>query len=137
MRCRAQHTVYAGAYMVLLAYLSLVPRFPRPVDAVLSPLAPRFLHFSAYLFLAVLLVRTLHGRVTHAFLLGGVGALLCGIALETAQRVVPQRTFCMTDMLLNSAGSLAGTLLYAIFCHWRAERVGRCERSNTGQSQTD
>jgi glycopeptide antibiotics resistance protein len=105
--------------VVLIIVLSVTPGRNEPGDtgfvwliAVTPKLLQKIMHFAVYASLALLWSWSLDSvdpkwlRIAAAFVL----AVGLGIALEWAQTMVPGRFGTLTDVLLNSAGALAGAL---------------------------
>lgn len=100
--------------------LSIAPGSAQPGDTVFSWLVAltatpvqKALHFVIYAALAVLLMWTLDaiGSRTVRALLSATLAVALGAVLEWYQLSVPGRFGSFTDVLLNSAGAMAGLLL--------------------------
>jgi VanZ family protein len=108
------------AFVALTVMQSIAPGSARPGDTVFSWLVAltatpvqKALHFVIYAALAVLLMWTLDaiGSRTVRALLSATLAVALGAALEWYQLSVPGRFGSFTDVLLNSAGAMAGLLL--------------------------
>lgn len=108
------------ALIAAIVVLSVTPGDARPEDnafnwlVVTTPVpVQKLMHFVVYAGLAAIWAWTLEGvgsrwmRVGIAFAL----SVALGIALEWYQTRVPGRFGALTDVLLNTAGALAGLLL--------------------------
>ncbi|HMJ49456.1 MAG TPA: VanZ family protein [Burkholderiales bacterium] len=115
----------ALAYVVLIVYASLIPfsgwRSPGlEIGSFLFVPWSRhirrfdlFINFLAYVPLGLLLVLTLHSRMSTKSAL--VASVLCGFALslvmETVQMFLPTRTSSALDVLCNGLGGLTGAFI--------------------------
>ena len=108
------------AFVSLIVTLSIAPGRAQPGDTIFSWLvvftaAPvqKALHFVIYAALVVLWMWTLDtiGSLTLRALLSVMLAIGLGAILEWYQLSVPGRFGSLTDVLLNSAGAIAGLLL--------------------------
>jgi glycopeptide antibiotics resistance protein len=108
------------AFVALTVMLSIAFGSAQPGDTVFSWLVAltatpvqKALHFVIYAALAVLLMWTLDaiGSRTVRALLSATLAVALGAVLEWYQLSVPGRFGSFTDVLLNSAGAMAGLLL--------------------------
>ena len=108
------------AFVSLIVTLSIAPGRAQPGDTIFSWLvvftaAPvqKALHFVIYAALVVLWMWTLDtiGSLTLRALLSVMLAIGLGAILEWYQLSVPGRFGSFTDVLLNSAGAIAGLLL--------------------------
>ncbi len=99
-------------YMGLVAYLSLAPRFPTPVESAMAGLGSQLLHGGAYFGLVFVLGCALRGGLARRVLIATALSLLYGLALEVAQLGVPSRTFSGIDLLYNMAGATLGAIAY-------------------------
>lgn len=108
------------AYVAMIIALSIAPGHAQPDDTIFSWLviftaAPvqKALHFVIYAALVVLWMWTLDtiGPRSLRALLSVMLAIGLGAILEWYQLSVPGRFGSITDVLLNSAGAIAGLLL--------------------------
>lgn len=108
------------AFVAIIIALSIAPGRAQPGDTVFSWLvvntaAPvqKALHVAIYAALVVLWMWTLDAIGSRAFraLLSVTLAIILGAVLEWCQLSVPGRFGSFTDVLLNSAGAVAGLLL--------------------------
>lgn len=102
----------ALAWMGFLAYLSLGRTYPPPIEGALAETGTTVLHFGGYAVLAGVLAWALHGRGRPLIAAPGL-AFAYGAILEALQLVFPGRTAEWTDLGINLAGALTGTLLLA------------------------
>lgn len=100
------------AWMGFLAYLSLGRSYPPPIEGALAATGTTVLHFGGYAVLAGVLAWALRGRARPLIAAPGL-AFAYGAVLEALQVVVPGRTAEWTDLGINLAGALTGTLLLA------------------------
>ncbi len=106
----------AGAYILLLAVVSLLPSGTGVLggwDTTISPGLQNLLHIPAYAVLVILVVLALRpsfktGLTGMAWV--SLGCCVFGVVLEFAQAVIPGRTGSLTDVLLNAAGVVIGCL---------------------------
>lgn len=112
------------AFAALLVVLSVTPGSPEAGDGafhwlVVNTATPlqKALHLVAYGALAILLAWSLGGRTRRPVRLGIalVAAVALGAGLEWWQLRVPGRFGNVFDILLNTAGALAGVMLSAVF----------------------
>ena len=108
------------AFVAIIVALTIAPDREQPGDTVFSWLvvntaAPvqKALHVVMYAVLVVLFMWTLEavGSRTLRALLGVTLAIGLGAFLEWYQLSVPGRFGSLTDVMLNSAGAIAGLLL--------------------------
>lgn len=111
--------VVAGAFLLLLTYLTLAPdpwwfmgQAGREAEqSIDSTFADYSQHFGAYAVLAVLLAGASFTTQSPSVKAVAVFAVLHGVATEWLQQFIPLRTCDWTDALANMLGVLAGFLL--------------------------
>jgi VanZ family protein len=77
----------------------------------------KLLHVGAYLLISLLAVVLFRRRV--AFALAG-SAVLLGVALEFAQKLVPGRSFEIRDMIANALGVIGGLSMAIVYAKRRS-----------------
>lgn len=99
----------ALAWMALIFWFSSQPDLPRPPSDLLNLLLRKSAHFGVYAVLALTYVRALGGwqRRRWAWLL----AVLYAVSDEFHQSFTPNRYPSALDVLIDSAGALAGIWL--------------------------
>lgn len=121
---RSVPAILSIAYAVLIAYGSLFPLTgwgtpPRPLFSFL--VAPWPAHVSrsdvltnvvAYIPFGMLVLWALRRmRTAPAILMATATGMLLSMMMETAQMFLPTRTSSVVDLLMNTAGTIGGTLL--------------------------
>lgn len=118
-----------GVYAALLAVVCLLPSGDGVLggwDAALTPTWQNTLHVPAFAALAVLGILAALGsfRVGLAGVLWiALGCCAYGTLLELAQASIPGRTGSLTDVLLNAAGVVVGSLV-AVWWRRTIHRAG-------------
>lgn len=100
-------------YMIVLALLSLTSRYPEGIVSIVETFSDMVLHGLAYLILALLI--SWARSITH---LKGIIIVIAfssiyGLILELIQLAIPERSFSITDLTMNSIGASIGAFAYA------------------------
>lgn len=118
-----------SVWAVALYILSLIP-MPRAGaigSAVNAPYVDKIGHAGVYAVLALLIIRGWHREKMPPLELHGFVWLLCivfGMMIEMQQGLSPHRSFEVWDIFANSAGALAGLLVWQLLM-WRWGRRTR------------
>lgn len=98
-------------YMGLIYYIS---GLSRPIQAEMPHGFDKVLHFGAYGLLGLLLGNALKGETGgRMVIIGWAIATLYGVTDELHQALVPGRDASVYDLMADSAGGLAGLIVYA------------------------
>jgi VanZ family protein len=113
-----------GAYMALLAWMSLGTSYPEPVESLFREVGSLALHGLGYFFLSLLFGWALTAKAKGA-LFALAAAFFYGLVLEIAQIYVPTRGFSGVDTLVNFVGSGIGALTLLAFWPQRSKEGNR------------
>ncbi|MFO1035215.1 MAG: VanZ family protein [Geminicoccaceae bacterium] len=105
-----------GWVVVIAASLEPNPSLP-------GDLSDKSCHFLAYA--GMTLGTALFCRSARQLLFLATGAVLVGIMLEFGQTLVPSRSFEVADMIANSAGVVAGSVVVATMLYFFTPRRER------------
>lgn len=116
-----------GAYMALLAWMSLGTSYPGPVESLFREVGSLVLHGLGYFFLSLLFGWALTAKAQKGGALFALAAaFFYGLVLEIAQIYVPTRGFSGVDILVNLVGSGLGAL--ALLALWSQRSKGQNRR---------
>lgn len=121
----------AIAWMTLIFWFSAQPDLPRPPSDLLNLILRKGAHFSVYAVLALTYIRALGGWQYRR--LAFVLAVLYAISDEVHQSFTPNRYPSAMDVLIDSAGALAGVWLGPYGQRFIVERV-RSSADGRGQA---
>jgi VanZ family protein len=100
--------LWAGA-LLLAAWGEMLPGSSAPIVALSrTNLSDKLMHFGTYSVIAFI---PAFGLGFHTAMRCIVTTELVGMGLEIVQRIVPDRSFDLYDVLANTMGVLAGTVL--------------------------
>ena len=109
---------YANAvYAILLVIAGLAPRIPTTVVGLVTD---TWVHALAYGLQAILLFLAMSGPLPPigAAWLSFLGASAFGAVVELLQYLQPSRLVENTDLIANTGGALAATLLILVLRYW-------------------
>jgi VanZ family protein len=113
--------VWAGA-LLLAAWGELIPGSSAPIMALSrTNVSDKLLHFGTYSVIAFIPAFGLGFRTAIRCI---VATELVGIGLEIVQRIVPDRSFDLYDVLANTMGVLAGIALAVAIRSTRLRKSG-------------
>lgn len=128
---RVLRWVLVFVWMGFLAYMSLGRDYPPPIEGALAVTGTTILHFGGYAVLAALLGWAIGGR-GRAVLAAPALVFAYGSLLEVLQLLVPGRMATWSDLGVNLAGAVTGTLILVL-----AIRVARWARPSRERSGSD